>query len=179
MASHVRNPIFQPYRSTRMRYGMCIVNILEEFAWWRQQIFFSTHFMHYWPFVRRIHQSTVDSPHKGQCCGALMFSLVCTWTNVWANNWDAGDLRCHCTQYDVTVREHVITGSQFASWYKHIHTILYYLYPILSLSIITLVKFMHKPHKNNDWPPIVMQLTISMRVKHATRTSQKWAINTV
>ena len=27
----------------------------------------------YWPFVRRIHQSTVDCPQKGQWLGALMF----------------------------------------------------------------------------------------------------------
>ena len=40
------------------------------------------------------HQSPVDSRHKGQWCRALMFSLVCTRTNGWANNrapmvWDA------------------------------------------------------------------------------------------
>ena len=34
---------------------------------------------------------------------ALIFSLICTWTNDWANNWGAGDLRCHCTHYDVNV----------------------------------------------------------------------------
>ena len=37
--------------------------------------------------------SPVDSPHKGQWCGALMLSLICTWTNVWVNNLDNGDLR--------------------------------------------------------------------------------------
>ena len=30
-----------------------------------------------WPFVRGIHRSPVNSPHKGQWCGALMFSLIC------------------------------------------------------------------------------------------------------
>ena len=30
---------------------------------------------HYWPFVRGIHWSQVNSPHKGQWCKALMFSL--------------------------------------------------------------------------------------------------------
>ena len=34
---------------------------------------------------------------------ALIFSLICTWTNSWANNGDAGDLRCHHAHYDVTV----------------------------------------------------------------------------
>ena len=29
----------------------------------------------YWPFLWGIHRSPVNSPHKGQCRGALMFSL--------------------------------------------------------------------------------------------------------
>ena len=32
-----------------------------------------------------------------------VFSLICTWINGWVNNRDAGDLRCHCAHYDVTV----------------------------------------------------------------------------
>ena len=35
-----------------------------------------------------IHRSPVNSPHKGQWRGALMFSLICTWTNDWVNNRD-------------------------------------------------------------------------------------------
>ena len=35
------------------------------------------HFPRYWPFVRGIHRSSVNSPHKGQWRGALMFSLIC------------------------------------------------------------------------------------------------------
>ena len=31
----------------------------------------------YWPFVWGIHRSPVNSPHRGQWCGALMFSLIC------------------------------------------------------------------------------------------------------
>ena len=31
------------------------------------------HFLRYWPFVRGIHRSPVDSPHKGQWRGASMF----------------------------------------------------------------------------------------------------------
>ena len=42
------------------------------------------HFPRYWPFVRGIHRSPVDSPHKDQWRGALMFSLICAWTNGWA-----------------------------------------------------------------------------------------------
>ena len=33
------------------------------------------HFPRNWPFVRGIHRSPVNSPHKGQWRGALMFSL--------------------------------------------------------------------------------------------------------
>ena len=35
------------------------------------------HFPLYWPFVRGIHQSPVNSPRKGQWRVALMFSLIC------------------------------------------------------------------------------------------------------
>ena len=31
------------------------------------------HFSRHWPFVRGIHRSPVNSPHKGQWCGALIF----------------------------------------------------------------------------------------------------------
>ena len=69
-------------------------------AWWRHQM--ETFFV-YWPFVRGIHGSPVNSPHKGQWRGALMISLICVWTNGWANTRDAGDLRRHRAHYDVTV----------------------------------------------------------------------------
>ena len=61
------------------------------------------HFPRYWPFVRGIHRSPVNSPHKGQWRGALMFSLICTRINGWVNNGEAGDLRRHRAHYDVTV----------------------------------------------------------------------------
>ena len=35
------------------------------------------HFPRYCPFVRGIHRSPVNSKHKGQWRGALMFSLIC------------------------------------------------------------------------------------------------------
>ena len=60
-------------------------------------------FPRYWPFVRGIHRSPVNSPHKGQWRGALMFSLICARINGWVNNGEAGDLRCHRAHYDVIV----------------------------------------------------------------------------
>ena len=53
--------------------------------------------------VQGIHWSLVNSPHKGQWRGTLMFTLICVWINGWVSNHEAGDLRCHCAHYDVTV----------------------------------------------------------------------------
>ena len=61
------------------------------------------HFPRYWPFVRGIHRSPVNSPHKGQWRGALMFSLICVGINGWVNNCEAGDLRRYRAHYDVSV----------------------------------------------------------------------------
>ena len=61
------------------------------------------HFPRHWPFVRGIHRSTVNSPHKGQWRGALMFFLICVWINGWVNNREAGDLRRYLTHYNAIV----------------------------------------------------------------------------
>ena len=67
---------------------------------WRHQM---ETFPRNWPFVRGIHRSPVNSPHKGQWRGALMFSLICVWINDWVDNREAGDLRRYCAHYDVIV----------------------------------------------------------------------------
>ena len=61
------------------------------------------HFPRHWPFVREIHRSPVNSPHKVQWHEALILSLICAWTNAWVNNRDAGDLRRFRAHHDVTV----------------------------------------------------------------------------
>ena len=61
------------------------------------------YFPRYWPFVRGIHRSSVNSLHKGQWRGALMFSWIYARINGWVNNREAGDLRRHCARYDVIV----------------------------------------------------------------------------
>ena len=61
------------------------------------------HFPRNWPFVREIHRSPVNFPHKGQWRGALMFSLIYDWINDWVNNHEAGDLRRQHGHYDVIV----------------------------------------------------------------------------
>ena len=54
-------------------------------------------------FVRRIHRSQVDSPHKSHWREALMFSLICVKTIIRTNTRDASDLRHFRAHYDVTV----------------------------------------------------------------------------
>ena len=49
-------------------------------------------FPRYWPFMREIHQSPVNSLHKGQWRGALMFFFICGWINGWVNSRVNGDL---------------------------------------------------------------------------------------
>ena len=60
-------------------------------------------FPRYWTFVRGIHRSPLNSPHKSQWRGALMFSLICARINGWVNNDEAEDFRRYRTHYDVTV----------------------------------------------------------------------------
>ena len=45
----------------------------------------------------------VNSSHKGQWRGALMFSLIYAWINDWVTNREAGDLRRQRGHYDVIV----------------------------------------------------------------------------
>ena len=69
-------------------------------SWWRHQM---ETFSALLAFVRGIHRSPVNSPHKGQWRGTFMFSLISTRTNGWVNNLHAGDLRRHRAHYDVTL----------------------------------------------------------------------------
>ena len=82
------------------------------------------HFPRYWPFVRGIQRSPVNSPHKGQWRGALMFSLICVWINGWVNNREAGDLRRNRAHYDVTVmcRRQRWSASKSESRFLHAHS---------------------------------------------------------
>ena len=79
-------------------------------TWWRHQM---ETFPRYWPFLRGIHRSPVNSPHKGQWRGALIFFLICVWINGWVNNGEAGDLRRYQAHYDVIVMR--------TNWRRHNH----------------------------------------------------------
>ena len=61
------------------------------------------YFSRNWPLARGIHRSPMNSPHKGQWCGALVFSLIYAWINGWVNNREAGHLKRHRCHYDITV----------------------------------------------------------------------------
>ena len=74
------------------------MNLIDVWSWWRHQ-------METFSALLAIcaGNSPVNSPHKGQWRGALMFSLIYTRINCWVNNGEAGDLRRHRAHYDVTV----------------------------------------------------------------------------
>ena len=71
--------------------GLIIISLLAVLCADHDDVIKWKHFPCYWPFVRGIHRSRVNSPHKGQWLGALMFSLICAWINGWANNREAGE----------------------------------------------------------------------------------------
>ena len=96
-----------------LRVGLTITIVMTAGSCWASSIFMMTssngkHFPRYCPFVRGIHRSPVNSPHKGQWRGALMFSLIYAWLNGEVNNREAGDLRRHRAHYDVTVMFRVL-----------------------------------------------------------------------
>ena len=80
----------------KFRWGLCVcpshvrsvARCLFHGSSWRHQM---ETFSRYWPFVRGIHRSPVNSPNKGRWRGTLMFSLIWAWMNGWVNNREAGD----------------------------------------------------------------------------------------
>ena len=70
------------------------------YSWWRHQM---ETFSALLTLCAENSPVTGEFPHKGQWRRVLMFSLTWAWTNDWANNRDAGDLRRHRAHYDATV----------------------------------------------------------------------------
>ena len=64
-------------------------------TWNHDDVIKRKHFPRYW--------SPVNSPHKGQWRGAVIFSLICVWINGWVNNHKDCDLRRHRAHYDATL----------------------------------------------------------------------------
>ena len=70
---------FKRSRSSRdtklMKSGQCGMSGSYLRGWYNDVIKWK-HCPRYWPFVRGVHRSPVNSPHKGRWRGALMFSLI-------------------------------------------------------------------------------------------------------
>ena len=86
--------------------------------WWRHQM--ETFSPRYWPFVRGIRRSQVNSLHKGQWRGALKFSLNCVWINRdWWFETPSPPLWRHCNDTSLTqasrVRRYNNTGHHHPS----------------------------------------------------------------
>ena len=99
----------QSGRSWRVHQSELVVEILKciifnqilaikvsSISWWCHQL---ETFSELLALSLGIHQSLVNSPHRAQRCGALMFPLICAWIN----NHEAGDLTRHHAHYEVTV----------------------------------------------------------------------------
>ena len=95
---NLRSPMDSAYKWPIIRESIPCHGII--MSLWRHQM---ETLSRYWPFVRGIHRSPVNSTHKGQWRGSLMFSLIYVWINSWANNREAGDLRRYRAHCDVTV----------------------------------------------------------------------------
>ena len=100
--------------------GISNIRILYEWVTWaiwvrdtHDDVIKWKHFPRNWPFVREVHRSPVNFPHKGQWRGALMFSLIYAWINDWVNNREAGDLRRQNGHYDVIVMIRYLAISLF------------------------------------------------------------------
>ena len=113
----------QAFRKFKVQCPMCdtVVNwviswIQDTITWtnepsnpcWRHQM--KTFSALYWPFVRGIHRSPVNYPHKGQWLRVWCFVWSAPWTNGWVNNREAGDLIRHRAHYDIIVMLNVILG---------------------------------------------------------------------
>ena len=89
--------------ASKIWYTHYSIDVISVFKCLHDDVIKWKHFPRNWQFVRGIHRSSVNSPHKGQWRGALMFSLICVWINDWVNNREAGDLRRYRAHYDVIV----------------------------------------------------------------------------
>ena len=119
------------------------------------------YFPRYWPFVRGIHRSPVNSPHKGQWRGALMFTLICARINVWVNNRKAGDLRRNRVHYDVIVLECTLSEERDSSNIE-----------LKRFEYIDLLKLQHRFMKTADAESTAHQICTkgSMKTSHTLQT---------
>ena len=80
------------------------------------------HFPRSWSFVLVIHWWPVNSPHKGQWRGALMFYVIGGQINGWVKNCEAGNLKRQFAGHSLTSGDPKSSGwpkvvtSLFCSW---------------------------------------------------------------
>ena len=86
-------------------------------------------------------RSPVNSPHKGQWHGALMFSLICARINGWVNNREADDLRRHQAHCDV-----IVMGFYLTHWRRDKMTAIFQTAFSIAFSWVTIVVFWWKFH---------------------------------
>ena len=134
-----------------IKMGLCIGGYQGLSLWWKflywqdimlvfhDDVIKWKHFPRYWPFVRGIHQSPVNSLHKGQWRGALMFSLICVWINGWVNNLEAGDLRRYHAHYDVNVMWNDSHASRIAVTLVFQHIMIRYWYLLFPIPCPTVL----------------------------------------
>ena len=123
------------------------------------------HFPRYWPFVRRIHVSPLNSPHKRQWRGSLLFSLICAWINRWVNNREAGDLRRHRVNYYVIIMN--LPPTKKASSMPNISNLAF------TLGSCTSVRIHYSANPvTNKLRPFCKQLLLYCRMNERTLISQ-------
>ena len=135
------------------------------------------------PFVRRIRLSPVNSPHKGQWSGALMFSLIYVWINGWLNNREAGDLTRHRFHYDVIVMEDtdISDTSRYHVCYFlrcrtrfdiiHVHSVCFLQNSILRMFSVGNPLFKMKIHRPKVWDDFDIHIYIECRKVKYTSSS--------
>ena len=126
-------------------YDEILVRLWISKTWWRHQMEICPR---YWPFVRGIHQSSANHPHKGQWREALMFALICAWINGWVNNHETGVLRRHRTHCDVIVMVYLYTTLT----QKFVRT-LDYTFPVSKIRKIIYRSDVQRPAYNCHWIP--------------------------
>ena len=107
-------------RERRVQYIQQIYTWIPRLSWWRHQM---ETFSALLALCAGNSPPPVNSPHKVQWRGALMFSFIRAWINGSVNNREAGDLRRHRTHYDVIVMC-VLDRFQSDKFYPHLSELL-------------------------------------------------------